>query len=78
MDRTTLTRNVALLEAKGWAQTRAGEEDGRATIVSVTARGRGIVRAAFPAWRKAQDSVAAAFGPTGVAALRRLAGTAIP
>jgi DNA-binding MarR family transcriptional regulator len=76
MDRTTLTRNVALLEAQAWVQTRADAEDARARVISVTAKGRAVVRAALPEWRKAQDKVAAAFGPSAVAALQSLAGTA--
>jgi DNA-binding MarR family transcriptional regulator len=78
MERTTLTRNVAVLEGRGWAQTRTDEADARTRTVSITEAGREVVRAGFPAWRKAQETVAAAFGPAGVTALRRLAGTAIP
>jgi DNA-binding MarR family transcriptional regulator len=77
MDRTTLTRNVAILAANGWAENGPGA-DARAHVVSVTDEGRAIVRKALPAWRKAQASVADAFGPTGVAAMQRLAGTAMP
>jgi DNA-binding MarR family transcriptional regulator len=78
MDRTTLTRNVAVLEGAGWAQIRTDDTDARSHIVSVTEAGREVVSAAFPAWRQAQDVVAAAFGPAGVAALYRLAGTQMP
>ena len=78
MERTTLTRNVALLAAKGWAETRSGDEDGRAHVVSITDEGRAVVTAALPAWREAQASVAEVFGPTGVAALQQLAGAAMP
>jgi DNA-binding MarR family transcriptional regulator len=77
MDRTTLSRNVALLEANGWARSNVDDADARTHIVCVTAEGRAVVRAALPAWRAAQDSVARAFGPTGVAALRRLAATTL-
>ena len=77
MDRTTLTRNVGLLEANGWVQGRTDGEDARIHIIAVTPKGRAVVRAALPAWRMAQDNVAAALGPGGVGALRRLARTAI-
>ena len=77
MDRTTLTRNVALLESNGWAESRPDAADSRAHIISVTGKGRALVRAALPDWRKAQESTSAAFGPNGVAALRRLAATVI-
>jgi DNA-binding MarR family transcriptional regulator len=78
MERTTLTRNVALLAAKGWAESQADDGDARTHIVSITDQGRAVVLEALPAWREAQASVANAFGPTGVAALQRLAGTAMP
>jgi DNA-binding MarR family transcriptional regulator len=73
MDRTTLTRNLALLEANGWAQIRRDEDDARTHLVSVTVEGRAIARKALPAWRKAQERVAAAFDAANVAALHRLA-----
>jgi DNA-binding MarR family transcriptional regulator len=78
MDRTTLTRNVAVLESHGWAGTRTDDSDARSHIVSITEAGRQVVHAAFPAWREAQDIVADAFGPAGVTALYRLAGTEMP
>lgn len=77
MERTTLTRNVALLEAKGWVQGRGHSEDARSRQLSITPAGRALVRAALPDWRKAQESVSSAFGTGGVAALQRLAGMAV-
>jgi DNA-binding MarR family transcriptional regulator len=77
LERTTLTRNLDLLESKGWIESRPGETDARARVVSTTAKGAEIVKAAFPQWRQAQDDVAAAFGPVGVEALKSLARTAI-
>ena len=78
MDRTTLTRNAALLAAKGWVTVAPHGGDARSHILSVTSVGRALVRKAFPAWRETQESVANAFGQTGVAALRRLSGTRMP
>ncbi|HET7084892.1 MAG TPA: MarR family winged helix-turn-helix transcriptional regulator [Rhizomicrobium sp.] len=73
MDRTTLTRNIALLEAKDWAKTRTGDADARSHVVSVTGAGEKMVRKALPAWRAAQAKVADAIGAAGVAAMHRLA-----
>lgn len=73
MDRTTLTRNLSLLEANGWIRTRCDEDDARTHLVSLTTKGRSIAREALPAWRKAQDAVAAALGAADIAALHRLA-----
>jgi DNA-binding MarR family transcriptional regulator len=78
MDRTTLTRNAALLAAKGWVAAVPHDGDARSHFLSVTSAGQVLARKAFPAWRDAQESVANAFGPTAVAALRRLAGTRMP
>ena len=77
MDRTTLTRNFTLLQTKGWAQRRDDDNDARTQLLSITPKGREVARSALPAWRKAQDTVAAAFGAAGVAAIHRLANTQI-
>src|ERR1700676_3519395 len=61
VERTTLTRNLALIERAGWVEIRAGE-DARSRVVAVTKKGRNAIAAALPAWRKAQ---AAADGRRG-------------
>jgi DNA-binding MarR family transcriptional regulator len=73
MDRTTLTRNLALLEANGWTQTRGDEDDARTRLVYITDKGRAIARDALPAWRKAQKDVASKIGAADMAALHRMA-----
>ena len=73
VDRTTVTRNLALLEHNGWVETRADENDARTHLISATAKGRAVANDALPAWREAQNAVAATLGDTDVAALRRLA-----
>lgn len=75
MDRTTLTRNLALLESNGWVDVRPEAGDARTRLVSVTRSGLALARKALPAWRAAQHEVAGAFGPAGVAALHKLANT---
>jgi DNA-binding MarR family transcriptional regulator len=71
MERTTLTRNLALLEAQKWISTRPGE-DPRARMIAVTAQGRGIVRSSFPYWAKAQAEAGRLLGADGQAALKVL------
>ena len=73
VDRTTLTRNLALLERSGWIETRADENDGRTHLVLATAKGRAVASDALPGWRAAQAEVATTLGGADVAALRRLA-----
>jgi DNA-binding MarR family transcriptional regulator len=75
VDRTTVTRNLALVEREGWIETRADRNDARTHLVSITAAGRAAAEAALPAWRAAQAAVAAALGGADVAALQRLATT---
>lgn len=75
MDRTTLTRNLALLEDKGWVRTRTDDADARSHIVATTRAGEKLVREALPDWRKAQENVTETIGPAGVAGLNRLAKT---
>src|SRR5947208_13376839 len=57
MERTTLTRNLTLLEEQGWISINAGD-DPRARIIGITAQGRSVVRRSFPYWSKAQAHVA--------------------
>jgi DNA-binding MarR family transcriptional regulator len=60
LDRTTLKRNLDLLEAKHWVRSRPAADDNRARLLSITEDGFAAVIAAFPAWRAAQERVAAA------------------
>ena len=71
MERTTLTRNLALLEAERWISTKPGE-DPRARMIAITAQGRGTVRRSFPYWSKAQAEVGKLLGADGQAALKVL------
>jgi DNA-binding MarR family transcriptional regulator len=72
IERTTLSRNLALLEGEGWIVLRPGD-DARERIAAVTPKGRKRVGEALPAWKKAQRAASAAIGGAGVTALRALA-----
>ena len=76
-ERTTLSRNLALIETAGWVKIEPAEEDARSRIVTVTDKGRAVAAGAFPAWRKAQQMTASAIGSDGASALRRLARAAL-
>ena len=69
IERTTLSRNLAIMEAAAWITTRPGD-DARSRLVSVTGKGRAAVAASIAAWRRAQAAVAAAIGPSGIGARR--------
>ena len=68
VDRTTLTRNLKPLEAKGWVET-GRERDERVRLIDVTAAGRAVVTEATPLWAKAQGQVTEALGATRLAGL---------
>jgi len=61
LDRSTLGRNLRVLERSGHVQL-AGGQDERSKIVSLTARGRNKLGKALPLWAKAQQSMQARLG----------------
>lgn len=56
MDKTTLSRNLKVLRAKGWIESATGE-DARRRSISLTAQGRARLREAKPAWRRAGEEL---------------------
>ncbi len=67
LEKSTLSRNLRVLEANGWANTRAGV--GNTNIVRATAAGKRLLGDTRPAWRKAQEQVRTLMGAPAVAAL---------
>src|SRR5260370_24038899 len=53
MERTTLTRNLTLLEQRKWISVKAGD-DPRSRIIGLTARGRRIWRGGHHGWARAR------------------------
>jgi DNA-binding MarR family transcriptional regulator len=70
-DRTTLTRNLALVAEQGFVRMREGE-DARSRIVTITPKGRAILQAAFATWRKVQAGLTDTIGSQAAESLRRL------
>jgi DNA-binding MarR family transcriptional regulator len=56
MDKTTLSRNLKVLRAKGWVESVKGE-DARQRSIALTKEGRDVLSAARPAWKRAQAEV---------------------
>lgn len=56
VDRTTLTRNLAILEREGLIKISEGKDD-RTRNVTATQKGRGPVTRAIPLWNEVQDKV---------------------
>ena len=71
MERTTLTRNLALTQSRQWVSIKPGD-DPRSRTASITAAGRAMVRRGFPYWSQAQAQVGKLLGAEGQAALNIL------
>lgn len=74
-DRTTLTRNLALLAEQGFVRIREGQ-DARSRIVTITPKGRVTLQGAFASWRRVQAALTETIGSQTAASLRRLARSA--
>jgi DNA-binding MarR family transcriptional regulator len=62
MDRTTLTRNLALLERDGLVTVARGEQDRREQWITLSPAGCEAVKKAMPFWRTAQSAAMATLG----------------
>ena len=74
LDRSTVGRNVRVLERMGLVSETTAE-DQRETTVALTAAGVDTLRRARPMWEEAQRRVEAALGGAGAETLRTLAMT---
>ncbi len=61
MDRTTLTRDLKVLQEKGWAKSVAGV-DQRTRLLTITPQGYAKFKEAVPLWEKAQAQVTNGLG----------------
>jgi len=58
MDRTTLTRNLALLQRDGLVGIEPGTRDRREHHMRLTSAGHDMVAKALPLWQAAQEDIA--------------------
>ena len=56
MERSTLSRNLIVLQKKNWVQLETGE-DRRQQRISITLKGVATLREALPLWQKVQDDL---------------------
>jgi DNA-binding MarR family transcriptional regulator len=61
LDRTTFTRNLAVLQRDRLVSVERGD-DARQRLISLTAEGRRRLKAALPRWEKAQQAAISALG----------------
>ncbi|HTM76190.1 MAG TPA: MarR family winged helix-turn-helix transcriptional regulator [Devosia sp.] len=71
LDRSTIGRNVKVLDRMGLAQAGAGKDQREATV-ALTPAGQGVLQAAIPLWERAQQDIEARLGPANVAQLEQL------
>jgi DNA-binding MarR family transcriptional regulator len=69
LDRTTLTRNLKLLEQRGLVTTAPHPDDARVRIVSLTPAGADELSDALGRWERVQASVEERFGAERLRAL---------
>ena len=62
LDRTTLTRNLRVLEQRGLVRTFEHEADARVRLVSLTADGSAALSDVLARWQAVQDEVQERFG----------------
>ncbi|GAB4070659.1 MarR family winged helix-turn-helix transcriptional regulator [Ancylobacter sonchi] len=72
LDRSTLGRNVRVLERLGLAAMDRGEDDHREAAVKLTARGVEILEQAGPLWEDCQRKIETQLGPVKVTALQEI------
>lgn len=68
-DRTTLTRNLRVLEARGLVDSAVHDDDARVRLVSLTGDGHETLAAALKRWQDAQRAVEERFGRRRLQAL---------
>lgn len=69
LDRTTLTRNLKVLDARGLVRTAEHEGDARVRMVSLTPEGSRALSRALARWRDVQAEVEERFGADRLRAL---------
>jgi DNA-binding MarR family transcriptional regulator len=69
IEKSTLSRNVRLMEASGWIETLPGG-GGNTHLLRLTSQGRQLYKRAAPAWRVAQKKLTNLLGDQTVAAIQ--------
>jgi DNA-binding MarR family transcriptional regulator len=69
LDRTTLTRNLSVLEQRGLIRTEENDDDARVRMVSLTAEGADVLAGALACWEDVQNVVEERFGGERLKAL---------
>ena len=76
LERSTLSRNLALMQKKGWVAVAETSATGRAMSVTITDAGIAAFTSADTAWRRAQADAARMLGPDAASTLDQWLGAA--
>jgi len=71
LERSTVSRNLALMQKRGWVTVVETSPTGRAMSVTIAAPGVAAFTSASTAWRSAQTSAATMLGPAAASILDR-------
>src|SRR5262245_10965198 len=74
LEKSTLSRDLTRMRERGWV-TESPSDDGRSSLLRVTALGGKLLQSAIPAWRQAQQQAAELLAERDIAALDRAAKT---
>ncbi len=69
IEKSTLSRNVRLMEASGWIETLPGD-GGHTHLLRLTRQGRQLYKKAAPAWKNAQEKLTKLLGDQTIAAIQ--------
>jgi DNA-binding MarR family transcriptional regulator len=71
MEKSTISRNLERMRKNGWVKISAAVS-GKARLISVTPKGRQLLKALHPQWEKAQTAAASLLGDEGIHAVQIL------
>lgn len=74
LERSTLSRDVDRMRAKGWVDSTSGE-DARTNLLRLTPSGKRLLEKVVPAWDEAQQQAIALLGEDVAAALGQIVTT---
>ena len=77
IEKSTLSRNLALMKKRGWVRALPGEDERSQTLI-VTAKGTKLLEKCLPSWRKAQQKAVEVLGDEGAATLKTVADRYLP
>lgn len=72
LDRSTISRNVRVLQKEGLIEMAPGEADRRETSVALTPEGEALLGIAAPLWAECQSMMEAKLGPVKITALQEI------